>query len=128
MPDDREPPGRAAYEAYWGWLTEHEGPESHLPPPAADWDGLNDVARELYMRMGSAVAVRAIADAGLELSELRAEVARYRAALPACLGALRARLAVSPHGSDAKPYREALMALRGSEDQERTDEKGPDRA
>jgi hypothetical protein len=92
------------------------------------WEERTPAQREMDERIGAAVAVRATRDARLELDELRAEVMRYRAALPACLGALRARLAVSPHGSDAKPYREALMALRGSEDQERTNEKGPDRA
>jgi hypothetical protein len=125
MSDDREPLGRAAYEAEGTWWREHS---TDLNWCRAAWEDLSDDQRELYMRIGSAVAVRAVHDTGLELDGLRAEVMRYRAALPACLGALRARLAVSPHGSDAKPYREALMALRGSGDQERTDEKGPDRA
>ena len=79
---------------------------------AVAWQTLSD---ERARRIAGAVAVRATRDARLELDELRAEVMRYRAALPAILGALRARLAVSPHGSDAKPYREALAALRGSE-------------
>jgi hypothetical protein len=125
MSDDREALGRLVRETWVAWAREQPDPKSNW---LTGWDELDSGQREVDMRIGSAVAVRATRDARLELDELRAEVMRYRAALPACLGALRARLAVSPHGSDAKPYREALMALRGSEDQERTDEKGPDRA
>jgi hypothetical protein len=90
----------------------------------AEWDERAPSQRELDMRIGSAVAVRAVHDAGLELDGLRAEVMRYRAELdalekhrPAAMGALRARLAVSPHGGDAKPYRAALEWFRGSEEE-----------
>jgi hypothetical protein len=86
----------------------------------AEWADRAPSQRELDMRIGAAVAVQAIADAGLRNERLEVEVAALHAHLPAILGALRARLAVSPHGNDAKPYRDALAALRG------TDEKGPE--
>ena len=84
--------------------------------------------RELDMRIGSAVAVRAVHDARIDLTAGNREIVRLRAELdalekhrPAILGALRARLAASPHQSAAEPYRAALMALRGTEDDDGKD-------
>jgi hypothetical protein len=116
MTDDREPYGQLAHGIYRDWHAEQPGPKVAYWP----WAKADPAWRELMMRITSAVAVRAVADAKLRNERLELEAATLRAHLPAILGALRARLAVSPHGSDAKPYRDALAALRG------TDEKGPD--
>jgi hypothetical protein len=114
--DPREPLGRIFHES--GRLTVNA--EREKPFAIGAWEDRTNEMREIDMRGASAVAVRAVADAGLRSERLELEAATLRAHLPAILGALRARLAVSPHGSDAKPYRDALAALRG------TDEKGPD--
>ncbi len=117
MPDPREPYGRIFHEQ--GRLTVNA--EREKPFAVAAWPDRTDEMREIDMRGASAVAVRAVADARADLTAGNREIVRLRAELdalekhrPAILGALRARLAVSPHGNDAKPYREALMALRGS--------------
>ena len=122
MPDPREPLGRIVRETWVAWAREQYRPK---PSWLLLWEELDNGQREVDMRIGAAVAVRAIRDAGLGLDELRAEVMRYRAHLPLILGLLRARLVASSHGNDAKPYRAALVALRGDEGQERSDEKGP---
>ena len=123
IPDPREPYGRIVNEARIAFAAEQEddrGARWFIRP----WEERAPGQRELDMRIASAVAVRAVADAKLDLTAGNREIVRLRAELdvlekhrPAILGALRARLAVSPHGSDAKPYREALMALRGSEEE-----------
>jgi hypothetical protein len=115
MSDNREALGRIVRETWVAWAREQLDPKSNW---LTGWDELDSGQREVDMRIGAAVAVQAVHDAGLELDELRAEVMKYRAHLPVILGLLRARLVSSPHGSDAKPYRDALVALRG------TDEKG----
>ena len=121
MPDPREPLGRIVRETWVAWAREQYRPK---PSWLLLWEELDNGQREVDMRIGAAVAVRAVADAKLDLTAGNREIVRLRAELdalekhrPAILGALRARLAVSPHGSDAKPYREALMALRGSEEE-----------
>jgi hypothetical protein len=118
--DPREPYGRIFHEQ--GRLTVNA--EREKPFAVEAWEDRTDEQREIDMRGASAVAVQAVADAKARNERLEAQVFALGAHLPAILGALRARLAVSPHGNDAKPYRAALAALRGGDDQERTDKEG----
>jgi hypothetical protein len=61
LEDIREPLGRIAHDAYWGWLTEHDGPP-HSRPPSIGWGELPEASRGLWMRIGHAVAAYALTE------------------------------------------------------------------
>jgi hypothetical protein len=114
--DPREPYGRIVNDVRRAFAAEQvevddEGRRRQFF--IAEWADRAPSQRELDMRIGAAVAVQAVADAELELNELRAEVMKYRAHLPAVLGALRAQVANAPYRAIAKQYSDALMAFRG---------------
>ena len=113
MPDPREPYGQTFHEQ--GRLTVNA--EREKPFAVTEWPDRTAEQQEIDMRGASAVAVRAVADARLELDEMRLRLIEFHAHLPAILGALRATLANAPYEAIAKPYRAALMALRGSEEE-----------
>ena len=68
--DDREPLGRIAHGIYRDWLTE-QVQRMYGDAEQSSWEDLTEGMREAYMRMGSAVAARAVADAGLEGKQMR---------------------------------------------------------
>jgi hypothetical protein len=78
MADDREPLGRANYEAQAAWQQEQP---AELYWCSRAWEALSDEEREPFMRGASAVAVQAVADAGVHSREQAAEVLRLRARL-----------------------------------------------
>ena len=74
MADDREPLGRIAHEAYGNWLLE----QGRLPHDAVhlnQWERLAPGLQEAYMRIGSAVAARAVADIAARLEHAEAALA-----------------------------------------------------
>jgi hypothetical protein len=66
MDDEREPIGRVSFRAHVGALAEQEHPPWQDKPPA--WEELSDGDREFYMRIGAAVAARAVAGAVLPVT------------------------------------------------------------
>ena len=125
MSDDREPLGRLVRETWIDWALEQPG--AIKPAWLTRWEDLDSGQREVDMRIGSAVAVRAVADAKLRNERLEAQVFALGAHMPAILDALSSAVAGAEYEALAKPYRAALEALGGTgETQERTDEEGPD--
>ena len=127
MSDDRGPLGRLVRDTWVAWATEQPGVKLSW---LVTWDQLpeDDPQREVDMRIGAAVAVRAVADAKLRNERLEAQVSALDANRPAILDALSTAVAGAEYEALAKPYRAALEALGAGEPQERDDEKGPDHA
>ena len=130
MTDPREPLGRLVNDTRRAFAAEQvqvddEGRRRQFL--VAGWDDRAPSQRELDCRIGSAVAVRAVADAKLRNERLEAQVFALGAHMPAILDALSSAVAGAEYEALAKPYRAALEALGGTgETQERTDEEGPD--
>ena len=118
MADDREPYGRIVHEIRLAFNTELSHPRGVLP-----WEQRDEGQREMDMRIGSAVAVQAVHDAGLDCERMRAQLFAFGVHLPAVLDALRLAAADQEYGARARRFRVALEALGGGETQER-DEKG----
>ena len=124
MTDDREPLGRIVRETWVAWAREQYRPK---PSWLLLWEELDNGQREVDMRIGAAVATRAIADAGLRNERMEVQLFALGAHMPAILDALSSAVAGAEYEALAKPYRAALEALGGTgETQERTDEEGPD--
>ena len=122
MADPREPLGRIVHDQRVA-----RSAELRQPFYLSTWEDRDEGQRELDMRIGSAVAVRAVADAKLRNERLEAQVFALGAHMPAILDALSSAVAGAEYEALAKPYRAALEALGGTgETQERTDEEGPD--
>jgi hypothetical protein len=75
------------------------------------------------MRIGSAVAARAVADAKLEAAAMRKQLVAFSIHMPAVRRALAVAIAESDYEAEAGPYRAALRVLGGEDAQERTDGK-----
>ena len=120
MADDREPYGRIVHEIRLAYNTELPHPRGVLP-----WEQREEGQKEMDMRIGSAVAARAVADAGLVNERRDAQLFALRCHLPAVLDALRVAAADTGYGSRAKRYSAALEALGGGQGQDRSDEKEP---
>ena len=125
MSDDRGPLGRLVRDTWVAWATEQPGVKLSW---LVTWDQLpeDDPQREVDMRIGAAVAVRAVADAKLRNERLEAQLFALGAHLPAIRDALELAAEEAEYQALAKRYRAALEALGGGEPQERTDEKGAD--
>ena len=109
MTDDREPLGRLAYETEAAWRSEQ------LLVPRKPWNDLIDSQREPYIRIGSAVAFRAVADAKLEDERMKAQLFAVGTALPAARRALVIAIAEAAYEAEAKPFRRALEIFGGEE-------------
>ena len=107
MSDDREPLGRLVRDTWVAWAMEQPGVKLSW---LVTWDQLpeDDPQREVDMRIGAAVAVRAVADAKLRNERLEAQVFALGAHMPAILAALRAGAA---GGLMPRQCRAALTAL-----------------
>ena len=109
MADDREPYGRIVHEQRLAYRAERE-----RRVPSA-WEGRDSRLRELDMRIGFAVAVQAVHDAGLVNTRRDAQLFALQCHLPAVLDALREAVADTELGCRAKRFTAALEALGGSE-------------
>lgn len=121
MADDRESYGRIVRETWVNWALEQPDVADH-PSWTKPWGKLAVRDREVDMRIGSAVAARAVDDAGLVNERRDAQLFALRCHLPAVLDALRVAAADAEYGARAKRFSAALEAL-GT--QERSDEKEP---
>lgn len=124
MADDRESLGRIAHVTYRDWLAEQvqrvHGDAVQLGP----WEDLTGGMREAYMRIGSAVAARAVADAGLEADRMRAQLMAFAAERDRTVRELKRRADRAVPGVVRDALLEAVDVVLG---QERSDEKGADR-
>lgn len=119
MPDDREPYGRIVHEIRLAWNAELPHPRGVFP-----WEKRDEGQREMDMRIGSAVAVQAVHDAGLDGERMKAQLFTLAAHLPAVRRALTLAITEAEYEYEKKPYRAALHAFSGGDRQERGDEKG----
>ena len=106
MADDREPLGRIVHETRLAFNAELEHPRGLLP-----WEERHPSQRELDMRIASAVAARAVADAKLRNERLEAQVSALGANVPAIRRALVIAITEAEWESEKQPYRAALKAL-----------------
>jgi hypothetical protein len=90
---------------------ELEHPRGVLP-----WEGRAPLQKELDRRIASAVAARAVADAGLENDRARMLLAALGAHRGAIFDALADKIAGARYEADKKRWRDALRALGGEED------------
>ena len=125
IPDPREPYGRIVNEARIAFAAEQEddrGARWFIRP----WEERAPGQRELDMRIGSAVAVRAVADAGLENERMRVQLFALGAHMAAIREALELAVTVTDtdDGARARRYKAALEALGAGETQERSEAKG----
>ena len=85
--DDREPYGRIVHEQRLAYRAERE---RRLPSP---WEDRDPPLRELDMRIGSAVAKRAVHDAGFDQAVFAAEIIRLRVRLDDAVDGVCKRIA-----------------------------------
>ena len=111
MADDREPYGRIVHEQRLAYRAERE---RRIPSP---WEKRDPRLRELDMRIGSAVASRAVADSKLGADRMRVRLFALGAHMPAILDALRLAAADAEYGVRAKRYTAALEALEGGKEE-----------
>ena len=116
MGDPREPLGRLVHDvrlACEAGRAEAEGRQRFILPP---WEERDDWQRELDMRIGSAVAARAVADAGVGNARRDAQLFALGAHRAAVFDALKIAVAASGYESVKKRFRVALKALGGEEE------------
>jgi hypothetical protein len=113
MPDDREALGRLVRETWVAWAKEQYRPK---PSWLLPWEDLDNGQREVDMRIGSAVAAQAVADAELGNERMKAQLFALAAHLPAIRRALTIAAAEAKYDYEAKPYRSAIQALGISEE------------
>ena len=112
MADDREPLGRIVRETWVAWAKEQPDPK---PSWLTGWDELDDGQREVDMRIGSAVAARAVHDAGAEIETTRKHLLALSVHFPAMRRALVIAISEADYEAEAEPYRAALKTLGGEQ-------------
>lgn len=90
--------------------------ERDRPFAVADWPDRTEDQKDLDRRIASAVAARAVADAGLANERMRAQLFALAAHLPAIRRALTIAATTAEYEADAKQYRAAIQALGISEE------------
>ena len=122
----REPYGRLVHDIRLAHEADQAAAEGRARFHLGLWEDRSDAQHELDMRIGSAVAARGAADAQAEIVVLRAKLMavagyadRFRHALRIARSDARHRQCMR----EAQGYEDALAALGGGEDQERSDEK-----
>ena len=120
--DPREPLGRIVRETWVAWALEQPDVEDH-PSWVKPYGELAERDKEVDMRIGSAVAARAVSDAKLEAAAIRKQLVAFSIHMPALRRALAVAITKSEYEAEAGPYRTALRVLGG--EQERSDGKEP---
>lgn len=110
MADDREPLGRIVHEQRLALNAELEHPRGLLP-----WEQRAPMQQELDMRIGSAVAAKAVHDAGLENAELRKRLMRWEVNGNAILEALSIAAATAEYDHQIRRYKSTWAALEALE-------------
>jgi hypothetical protein len=112
--DDREPLGRIVRETWVAWALEQPDVGDH-PSWVKPWTDLPGRDKEVDMRIGSAVAARALADWEAE----RAELTMARLSRSVKL----ARIAALCRAKPDRVCAEDVLRIIGTETQERSDDK-----
>jgi len=113
MTDPREPYALVALEALYSWAAEQPFGSA---PWLHDWEDLPPPHQEALMRAASAVAARAVHDAGLEAERMRMQLFAIGTALPAARRALVIAVGEAKYEAEAKPFRRALEIFGGEEE------------
>jgi hypothetical protein len=113
--DPREPYGRLVHDTRLAAEADRAAAEGRQRFRLGEWDERDEFQCELDMRIGSAIAARAVADAGAADTRRDAQLFALRSHLPAILDALSRAVADSEYDAQAKPFRAALEALGGGE-------------
>ena len=128
MADDREPYGRIVHEIRLAYNAELPHPRGVLP-----WPEREAGPQEMDMRIGSAVAARAVDDAGFAQADLAAQVIRLQVRYDAAVHEVTRRIAreCERRGNDLPPSDERTAWLSAAgvalEARERSDDKEADR-
>ena len=118
MPDPREPLGRLVHEQRLAVNAERRKPFGVVP-----WEERDDEQRELDMRIGAAVAVQAVADAGLENDRMRAQLLAFAAERDRAVRELKRRADRAVPGVERDAWMAAAAVVAGV--QERGDGEEP---
>lgn len=121
MADDRESLGRIVRETWVAWAFEQPDAGDH-PSWTKPYEELAERDREVDMRIGSAIAARAVADAKLECTAMRRRLVALSIHFPAIRDALTRAAADAEYQAQAGPFLNALEALESTGPQERSDE------
>lgn len=114
--DPREPLGRIVHEQRVALDAELAAAEGRERFRLGDWGDRTAQQRELDMRIGSAVAARAVADAKIRNENLEAQVFAIAAVAPVIRRALVIAITEAVYEAEKKPYRVVLQALGGEEE------------
>jgi hypothetical protein len=114
--DPREPLGRLVHDTRVAAEADQAAAEGRHRFNLGSWEDRTDAQRELDERIYSAVAARAVADAGLENDRARMLLAAFGVHRGAIFDALAVAIAGAVHEDDRKRWRDALRALGGEED------------
>ena len=115
--DPREPLGRLVHETRLAHEADRAAAEGRERFRLGDWEDRTDAQHELDMRIGSAVATRAVADAKARNERLEMQVFALSAHRAAIFDALQAMLRMPElYESQKKRFRNALEALGGEEE------------
>ena len=117
MTDDREALGRRVHDTRLACEADRAATEGRQRFNLGAWEDRDDWQRELDMRIGSAVAAAAVADAGLENTRRDAQLFALGAHRAAIFDALKIAVASAGYESVKKPFRAALEALGGKEEE-----------
>ena len=115
-PDLREPLGRLVHDTRLACEADRAAAEGRQRFILEPWEGRTEHQRELDMRIGSAVATRAVHDAGLENTRRDAQLFALGAHRAAIFDALKIAVASGGYEYERKRYRAALEALGGKEE------------
>lgn len=118
MDDDREPYGRLVRETWVAWAKEQPDPK---PSWLVPWKDLDNGQREVDMRIGSAVAARAVHDAGLEADRMRVHLLAFAAERDRTVRELKRRASRAVPGVARDAWLDAAGVVLGT--QERSEEK-----
>jgi hypothetical protein len=114
--DDREELGRLVHDTRVAAEADRAAAEGRHRFNLGSWEERTDAQRKADMRIGSAVAARAVADAGLENDRIRAQLLAFGVYRAAIFDALAAAIAGATREDDRRRWRKALRGLGGEED------------
>ena len=113
--------GRIVRETWVNWALEQPDIKDH-PSWVKPWDELAWRDKEVDMRIGAAVAVQAVADAGLENDRMRAQLLAFAAERDRAVRELKRRADRAVPGVERDAWLAAAAVVAG---QEHSDEKEP---
>ena len=119
--DPREPYGRLVRETWVAWALEQPDVKDH-PSWTKPWDDLSERDKEVDMRIGSAVAAQAVADAKVEGTRMRAQLMAFAAERDRAVRELRRRADRAVPGVERDTWIAAAAVVAGI--QERGGEEG----